>query len=143
MCSDDCMQLYVNSYMHYGVQTYTSAEQTLKLTLTVWSTDPVAITLIRLCSSLPPFSSPPPIDALPQARQVTKWPCASSVFTHRPVVKSHTRNVLSSDAESKYFPLGWKTSARTQLSWPFCCQSCPYTHPPRPADIVQTLHPRS
>jgi hypothetical protein len=33
---------------------------------------------------------------------------------------SHTRRVLSSDADSRYLPPLWNTSPRTQLSWPIC-----------------------
>jgi hypothetical protein len=35
---------------------------------------------------------------------------------HAPVLSSQTLMVLSSDAERRYLPLGWKTSARIQLS---------------------------
>lgn len=49
---------------------------------------------------------------------VTKCECASRVLWQRRFLKSHTRTVLSSDAESKYLLCGWKTNWRTQLSWP-------------------------
>lgn len=35
---------------------------------------------------------------------------------HRPVTRSHVRTVLSSEAERRNLPEGWKTSARIQLS---------------------------
>jgi hypothetical protein len=97
-----------------------------ELTLTVWSTLPVAITLILLGSASFPSApgAPPPMTARPHAIHVTKCPCASIVFTHRPWARSQTRIVLSSATERRYFPDGWKTSARIQLSWPAYHQSC-------------------
>lgn len=108
-------------------------------TLTVLSTEPVAKTFIRLgsASAFPavPFASgltlslaavagssgaAPPIVARPQTIHVTKCPCASMVFVHRPLARSHTLMVLSSDADKRYFPDGWNTNARIQLSWPAC-----------------------
>lgn len=52
--------------------------------------------------------------------QFTKWPCASStVFMHRPSwLRSQHLIDLSSLTERRYFPPGWKTNPRTQLSWP-------------------------
>lgn len=99
--------------------------------LTVWSTLALASTFTT-CDAPAPFTpapfvaapfaagaAPPPVaPALPHTKLVTKCACASSVFVHRPVVKSHVRMVLSSEAERRNLPLGWKTRARTQLSWP-------------------------
>ena len=70
--------------------------------LIVWSTLPDATTLTNFSTSgfAPPAplgfaeASPPPDDAWrPHAKQVTKWTCAWTVFTHLPVVSSHTRIV--------------------------------------------------
>lgn len=95
-------------------------------TLTVWSTDPVATTLTSCAVScafpfapfaVAPFAwAPPGAGARPHAIVVTKCSCASSTLRHRPVARSHVRIVLSSEAERRNLPDGWKTSARTQLS---------------------------
>lgn len=101
--------------------------------LIVWSTLPVATTLIIFSASTPfACEDPAPldlaalspsdvfaVDCRPQASEVMKCECASFVvFTQRPVDNSHTRIVLSSDAERRNFPVGWKTIARIQLSCP-------------------------
>src|SRR5690349_10693786 len=69
--------------------------------------------------------------------QLTKWPCASvTVLMHRPsCVRSQHRIVLSSLAESRYFPPGWKTRERTQLSWP----ASVFIKVPRPSHIFIVL----
>jgi len=51
-------------------------------------------------------------------RDVTKCWWASTVLQFRLFFKSQIRRVLSSDADKAYFPLGWKTIPRTQLSCP-------------------------
>jgi hypothetical protein len=51
---------------------------------------------------------------LPTDVQKCEW--AYSVFMHRLLRKSHTRNVLSSLAVIMYLPPGWNTMPRTQLS---------------------------
>lgn len=95
-------------------------------TLIVWSTLPVATTFTNFSGSVFPDPDAPFVFAAsagawgPHAMQFTKCPCASTVFTQRPVLISHTRIVLSSHAESRNFPHGWNTRARTQLSCPCC-----------------------
>lgn len=68
----------------------------------VWSTLPVATTLINFPASgaFEPFvlaaSASVAVEfaaRLPQARVLTKCPCACTTFTHRPVVSSQTRMV--------------------------------------------------
>lgn len=49
-------------------------------------------------------------------KDVQKCLWASSVFMQRLFFKSHTRNVLSSLADTRNLPPGWKTTPRTQLS---------------------------
>jgi len=66
----------------------------------------------------PPSSSPPSETIRPQARQEANGECASIFFKHRPVLRSQMRMVLSSAADRRYFPEGWKVRAFTQLSWP-------------------------
>lgn len=79
--------------------------------LIVWSTLPVATTGL----------------VWQYAIHVTKWECASNVFEHRPVFKSQILIVLSSEALSKYLPLGWTTNPLIQLSWPTkVCNNCPF-----------------
>ena len=102
---------------HHGIQI-----------LIVWSLLPVATTLTSFSGSVASLPVPEvPFTALvlapeaglrPQAIVVTKWLCASTIFIHRPVESSQTRIVLSSEADSKYFPEGWNASARIQLSCP-------------------------
>lgn len=68
--------------------------------LIVWSTLPDATTLTILSRSAPLSAPAPlglaspsePLDVVcrPQARHVTKCPCACTVFTQRPVLSSHT-----------------------------------------------------
>ena len=75
-----------------------------------------------------PLASPPWLLAVPPSLlifgahriQLTKCWCASdTVRTHlHSCVKSQHRIVLSSLTERRYFPPGWKTSPRTQLSCP-------------------------
>jgi len=60
-------------------------------------------------------------------RDVMKCWWASTVLQFRLFFKSQTRSVLSSDADTAYFPLGWKTIPRTQLSWPIFNQQTPPT----------------
>ena len=64
---------------------------------------------------------PPDMLARPHVMHVTNLSCASTVFVHRPLCKSQILIVLSSDAERRYLPDGWKTSARIQLSCPVYC----------------------
>jgi len=66
----------------------------------------------------PPSSSPHSDTIRPQARQEANFECASIFFKHRPVLRSQIRIVLSSAADRRYFPEGWKVRALTQLSWP-------------------------
>ena len=97
------------------------------------STEPVAMT--HRIDSLPPGSSffdmSQFVDAAANAAgsfiipgahrmQLTKCPCASSIiFTHLPSwLKSQQRIDLSSLTLSRYFPPGWKSTLRIQLSWP-------------------------
>jgi hypothetical protein len=97
--------------------------------LIVWSTLPVATTFTsfsgsadaaaKLLSPLAPFAdAAPAAGCRPHARVATKWLWASTVLIHRPVARSQTRTVLSSEAERRYLPEGWKARARTQLSCP-------------------------
>ena len=97
-------------------------------TRTFRSTLPVAITHRTL--SFPPGSSFFPGSELTtagaltapgaQRTQLTKCACASSsVLTHlHSCARSQQRIVLSSPTLRRYLPPGWKTSPRTQLSWP-------------------------
>jgi len=90
-------------------------------TFIVWSTLAVATTLTNFPAS--DALGPAPFDlasaspvaefavVLPHARVVMKCPCASRTFMHRPVESSQTRIVLSSPADNKNLPEGWKTSA--------------------------------
>ena len=107
----------------------TTAHQGIQI-LTVWSTLPLASTLTGLGAGAAPLIVAPLAAGAaaatvvrPQARQVTKCSCASSVLVQRPVLRSQIRIVLSSDAESRKRPDGWKTRARTQLSCPTCAVS--------------------
>lgn len=43
---------------------------------------------------------------------------ASNFLAQRRLRTSHTLRDLSSDAETRYLPCGWKTTPLTQLSWP-------------------------
>jgi len=50
---------------------------------------------------------------------VMKWLWIfKSLVLYRPLIKSHTRRLLSSLTESKNLPFGWKHKSVTQLSWP-------------------------
>lgn len=97
------------------ISIHSPLEQNGTLTFTLWSTDPVASTLTT-------FPSPPAPDIAcrPHVMQVTNLSWASIVFVQRPFWRSQTFIVLSSDADKRYFPDGWNTRARIQLSWPFC-----------------------
>ena len=54
-----------------------------------------------------------------------KWSCAFSIlFFYLPKFKSHILIDLSSDAEYRYFPVGWMLIYRTQLSWPIKVAKC-------------------
>ncbi|KAM5367647.1 hypothetical protein ACJZ2D_009928 [Fusarium nematophilum] len=108
--------------------------------LSFWSTPPVAI-MQRICTLAVDFSAVPLRVGVPPAslccsppgtpmlsltipgahlRQVMNRSCISpSNLTHLPRwLRSQHLSVLSSDAESRFLPPGWKTIARTQLSWP-------------------------
>lgn len=97
--------------------------------LMVWSQEQVATTLTDLCSACVPFEpltppltvapsgAAPSVLTLPQAIQVTKWLWASIVFVHRPVLRSQSLIVLSSEAVSRNLPEGAKTMDLTQLLW--------------------------
>jgi hypothetical protein len=86
-----------------------------------WSTLSVPPDARTFTVRFPPSSSPPSETIRPQARQEANGECASIFFKHRPVLRSQMRMVLSSAADRRYFPEGWKVRAFTQLSWPTLC----------------------
>lgn len=82
-----------------------------------WSELPDTSTFIKFDAS-PSLPSSVPVACRPHDRLDTNRSCAAMVRIHRPVLISHIRIERSSDAERRYFPLGWKTRDRTQSSCP-------------------------
>ena len=85
-----------------------------------WSELPLAMTFM----SAGPSPPSPELDNVcrPQDKHETKRSCASILRMQRPVLISQMRMVWSSEDESRYLPFGWKTSPRTQSSWPTCAE---------------------